>query len=158
MNILAIDPGPDYSGWARIITIQDHQDIEGGILPSSMVLAQLLAHRPPCDLLAIEFPQNMGMPASQEVLNTAAIAGMVEWQGRCWGLSLAQVHRVKRTDVKLHLCQIARAKDKHVRSVLLDRWGKQGTKKNPGPTFGFSGDAWAALAVATYAFDTIGRG
>jgi hypothetical protein len=34
---------------------------------------------------------------------------------------------------------------------LIDIYGEVGTKKNPGGTFGMSGDKWAALAVATAA-------
>jgi hypothetical protein len=40
-----------------------------------------------------------------------------------------------------------------VRQALIDRLGPQGTKKNPGPTYGMRSHLWAALAVAVYAGD-----
>jgi hypothetical protein len=40
-----------------------------------------------------------------------------------------------------------------VRQALIDRLGPQGTKKNPGPTYGMRSHLWAALAVGVYAWD-----
>ena len=57
--------------------------------------------------------------------------------------------------IKVHLCESARAKDGNVRQALIDRIGAQGTKKKPGPTYGVSKDVWAALAVAVCAHDTL---
>ena len=42
----------------------------------------------------------------------------------------------------------------NIRQALIDRFGPQGSKKNPGPTFGFGGDTWAALAVGATYIDT----
>ena len=55
--------------------------------------------------------------------------------------------------MKLTLCGDARAKDPNIRAALIDRWGGSkaaavGTKKSPGPLYGFKSDMWAALAVA----------
>ena len=58
-----------------------------------------------------------------------------------------------RKDIKLHLCGTTKARDPNVRQALIDRLGKPGTKKNPGPTYGVSSHAWSALAVAVYASD-----
>jgi hypothetical protein len=56
-----------------------------------------------------------------------------------------------RKDVKMHLCGTPRAKDGNIRQRLLDLLGPQGTKKQPGPTYGVKSHAWAALAVAVTA-------
>jgi hypothetical protein len=67
------------------------------------------------------------------------------------------VQLVYRRDVKLHLCHSPRAKDANVRQALIDRLGPQGTKKNPGPTYGMKSHLWAALAVGVYAMDKVVR-
>ena len=63
--------------------------------------------------------------------------------------------------VKSHLCHSAKANDSNIRQALIDRWGGDqvaiGRKKAPGPLYGFSGDMWAALAVAVTAAETTER-
>ena len=53
--------------------------------------------------------------------------------------------------MKLNLCGNPRAKDANIRQAIIDRFGGKaaaiGTKKNPGPLYGVSGDVWAAIAV-----------
>jgi hypothetical protein len=44
-----------------------------------------------------------------------------------------------------------RAKDANIRQALIDKIGPQGTKAQPGPTYGIKSHSWAALAVAVYA-------
>lgn len=59
--------------------------------------------------------------------------------------------RVKRSEVKRHLCGSLRAKDANVRQAIIDRYGGQaaiGRKATPGPLYGVTSHAWAALAVA----------
>jgi len=95
-------------------------------------------------VLAIEMFASMGMVVGREVFETCV------WIGRyieCWRDPDA-VRLVYRRDVKLHLCGQARAKDKNVSQALKDLLGPQGTKKAPGPTYGVSSHAWAALGVA----------
>ena len=63
-----------------------------------------------------------------------------------------------RREVKLHLCNSARAKDANIRQALLDRWGGKavaiGNKKNPGPLHGVKSHAWSALALAVTWWET----
>jgi hypothetical protein len=73
--------------------------------------------------------------------------------------------RVKRIEVKSHICHSAKANDANIRQALIDRYnGKDaaiGKKAKPGPLYGVSGDMWAALAVGLTVLDrqtmTIGR-
>jgi hypothetical protein len=62
--------------------------------------------------------------------------------------------RITRGEVKVHVCNSKKAKDANVRQALIDRLGKPGTKKAPGPTYGIAGDVWAALAVAVTWWDS----
>ena len=60
---------------------------------------------------------------------------------------------VYRRDVKLFLCQSARANDSNIRAALIDKYGPGkaravGTKKAQGPLYALKGDTWSALAVA----------
>ena len=61
-------------------------------------------------------------------------------------VSERDIQRVVRLDRALQ-----QAKDANVRQRLLDLVGPRGTKKAHGPTYGISGDEWAALAVAVTA-------
>lgn len=84
-----------------------------------------------------------GMAVGAEVFETCV------WIGRFMQAHPdLNMHRIKRGDVKMHLCHSMRAKDANIRQALIDRLGAPGTKKNPGKTYGVSGDVWAALAVA----------
>ena len=100
-------------------------------------------------MLAIEMVASYGMPVGKEVFRT------VWWSGR---FAQAWIHyqrsepiEVYRKDVKLYLCNSPRAKDANIRQALIDLIGPQGTKKNPGPTYGVKSHAWAALGVAVTA-------
>lgn len=100
--------------------------------------------------VAIEMVASYGMPVGEDVFET------VVWIGRFMQVSGCpeKVERIKRHEVKMHLCHNARAKDANIRQALIDKLGPQGTKKNPGPTYGVKSHAWAALAVAVTAHET----
>jgi hypothetical protein len=96
----------------------------------------------------------MGMAVGAEVFETCF------WSGRFaerWFDNGGTWDRIKRHQVKMHICGNMRAKDANIRTALIDMFGPGkekaiGTKKNPGPLYGVSGDVWQALAVAvTYA-------
>lgn len=94
--------------------------------------------------LAVEMIASYGMPVGAEVFETCV------WIGRLIEAyhGPGPVTRVKRSDVKLHVCGSARAKDANVRQALIDLFGPQGTVRNPGPTHGLKSHMWAALGVA----------
>ena len=58
----------------------------------------------------------------------------------------SQVQYIGRNDVSERLLRDAGA-------ALLDKIGPQGTKKKPGPTYGFKSHVWPALAVAVTVAD-----
>ncbi len=100
---------------------------------------------------AIEMIASYGMPVGKETFETCL------WIGRfigAWeGIHGKEPALLCRKDIKMHLCGTMKAKDGNIRQALLDRWGPQGTKKAPGPTYGISSHTWAALAVATTFMD-----
>jgi len=147
-RILAIDPGTTQSGWALL---EGGRVIESGTSPNAHLLERLrvVGAYVRCDLhpavtLAVERFEARGMPIGDDSIQT------ILWTGRfvqAWHKPV-EVVMVKRSAVKLALCGTSRAKDPHIRQALIDRIGPVGTKKAPGPTYGVTSHAWAALAVA----------
>lgn len=91
--------------------------------------------------VAIEWIESFGMAVGQEIFRTVFQIGRMQQQ-------LGGVRLIPRRDVKLTLCNSARAKDPNIRQALIDALGPVGTKKNPGPLYGVAGHYWAALGVA----------
>lgn len=144
--ILAIDPGTTQSGW---VLFDGRRVIDSGTDPNDAVIARIgvtgaMGH---VHSLAIERFEARGMPMGEDSIET------VIWTGRfvqAWR-SPNSVLLVKRRAVKSHLCGSSKAKDPHVRQALLDIVGPVGRKAEPGPCYGVSSHAWAALAVAVTA-------
>lgn len=148
--VLAIDPG--YTRSAYVIVDEAATVHEFGTEDNGRLLELLPALLPfDCAAVVIEKLESYGMPVGIEVLDT------IYWSGRFHERihPAVSVHRLSRRAVKLHLCGSARAKDANVRQALMDRYPRgKGTKRQPGPLYGISGDVWAALAVAVTFIDT----
>lgn len=148
MIVLGIDPGPTQSGVVRLV---DGEVQDAATMPNAEVrqeIARIGVRN--LHLVAIEQVRSYGMAVGAEVFDTCVETGrFVE----CATASADKVVLIPRMDVKMHLCNSPRAKDANIRQALLDRLGAQGTKKAPGPTYGVSGHAWAALAIAVTAWD-----
>lgn len=153
MSLIAIDPGPERSAWVECAPSgRVHQFgiwANEGLLQLDLLRygAQAGGH------LAVEMIASYGMPVGREVFDTCVVIGRLI---QLWGGPYTLVYR---GDVKLHLCGSRRAKDGNVRQALIDRFGPGkeraiGTKKQPGPLYGVSGDVWSALAVAVTWMDT----
>jgi len=145
LDILAVDPGTNESGWCRY---RAGRVIGSGVMTNEALRDELRYGT--AAVLAIEMVASYGMAVGREVFETCV------WIGRfieCWPRP-HDVRRVYRKDVKLHLCGTSKAKDANIRQALLDLIGPQGTKKEPGPTYGVKSHAWAALAVAVTAAQT----
>lgn len=156
MKVLAIDPGPIKSAivvWdggiqQKIfdIGIMDNEDIKYSL--SFHSIAHIENYK-----MVIEKVACYGMPVGESIFET------VFWSGRFAESFPGEVDRIKRKDVKMHLCGNVRAKDSNVIQALVDRFtpfeknkGK-GTKKNPGFFYGFKKDIWQAFALAVTWWD-----
>ena len=147
-TIFAIDPGTMQSGW---VGLQDGRVTSSGTSSNEHLLERIRvisgyisAGLHPAMTLAIERFEARGMPIGDESIETLI------WTGRfiqAWH-DPAAVVRVKRSAIKIALCGTAKAKDANIRQALIDRIGAPGTKHKPGPTYGVTSHAWAALAVA----------
>ena len=155
MRILALDPGTELTGWCLI----DDNGIPEAFGRSHNENA--LHNLPFCfgyeaDELVIETVASYGMPVGEEVFRT------VWWCGRFaerWSKTRGMLPtEIRRKEIAQHLCQSNRASDANIRAALIDLYGGEGGKEKaigrkatPGPLYGFSKDAWAALAVAVTA-------
>jgi len=146
--ILAIDPGNVQSAYT-LLDAESLKPITAQIVPNDKLL-QIVTGNPDKDTtnFVIEMVASYGMAVGETVFET------VFWIGRFYAAAeqYRARYRIKRMDVKMHLCHSSRAKDANVRQSLIDRFGEVGTKKAPGWFYGFRADMWAAYAVGvTYA-------
>jgi len=150
MIILGIDPGTEKSGVVR-------WDSESGKVlgcshsPNQSLVDYLRENNDKFDALGIEQIRSYRLVAGNDTIDT------IWWSGRfyeaCNNMSY-MIPRKTKEGVVHNLCGQDGAGDSGVRAALIDRLGKQGTKKAPGPLFGMSGShMFAALGVAVTVYD-----
>lgn len=147
ITVLAIDPGTTKSGFCLF----DGRVLSSGVMPNEDLLKIVRDDR--SDALAIERLVNYGSIVGDEVFETANWAGRFQ---EAWGCP-DEVLRITRREVKRALGLPGTAKDKDVNERLRQLVGAKGTKKAPGPTYGVTSHAWAALGVAYAAHARIAR-
>jgi len=150
--IFAVDPGPEQS--ALVIYEPSAARIVEHVTAENPLLLDRFSHRTRAasDWLVVEQVASFGMAVGADVFETVFWTGrfIQAWAGYHASMPWA---RVKRHEVKTHLCHSMRAKDANIRQALIDRFGPTkdraiGTKNKPGQLYGISGDQWSALAVA----------
>lgn len=153
MRVLAIDPGPIKSHFARLSDVHGSESplkIECGTFENEDI-NKYPWQFPQVDIIAFEKVESYGMAVGADVFET------VFWTGRFYDKAdrfcIAKLLRVGRREVKLHVCENAAAKDTNIRHALIDRFGLPGTKKKPGLTYGIVKDQWQALALAVTVYD-----
>ena len=161
MKIFAIDPGTTQSAWLVYDTetrkpIVWAKEVNAAIFMRIVEFVEL-------DKLAIEMVGHYGtgMPAGKEVFFTCLWIGryIQYWKDRGYPLEKDSVRLILRKSICAHMCGSARAKDPNIRRAIIDRYGIDekeviGRKKEPGPLYGMSGDAWSAMAVALTCAET----
>lgn len=157
MNILAIDPGTEQSGW--LVYDQDQKAVNDYGQSKNVEILNIIdkgctTH---CSInrIVVEDMTHTGMPVGKEVFETC------KWMGRFEQMTQESFYNhcfsyLGRREVKIHLCGTVRAKDANIRQALIDKFGGKekaiGNKKNPGPLYGIKSHLWSALALAvTYA-------
>jgi hypothetical protein len=138
-HLLAIDPGPAESGF--VVLDPDNHLAGNGIVGNDELLPSVASWKGD---LAIEWIAAYGMTVGAEVFDTCL------WVGRFLQAyhAPANVHLVFRRDVKQAVCHNGSATDSNIRQGLIDMLGPKGVKANPGPLYGITKHAWAALGVA----------
>lgn len=152
--IIAIDPGCSESAFVLL----DEEEEPGALrivnkakVDNADLLEALRNWEPkPNQVLVIEMMwASYGMGVGMEVFQTCF------WAGRfveAWGGRFRQMNRAS---IKTHVCGTPRAKDGNVRAAMIERFGPIGTKKAPGPLYGFKADLFQALAVGVTALETV---
>jgi len=138
-TILAIDPGTHESGFCLY---EGGRVLSSGVMDNHDLLRVIADDR--SDVLAIEKVVSYGRAVGQEVFDTC------EWAGRfrqVWGCP-DETLSVTRLQVKQALGLKGSNTDKDVNARLREVLGDKGTKANPGPLYGVTSHAWAALGVA----------
>ena len=141
MRLLAIDPGPDKSGyvmWERgrvVLSGHDSNDV-------------VRSHMDTCNAVAIEMIASYGMAVGASVFSTCVEVGRFVQLANTEHITCSLVFR---KDVKMFVCRSMKAKDANIRQSLIDNIGPVGTKANQGPLYGVKSHAWAALALAVTA-------
>ncbi len=155
-SILALDPGPKKTAWFEIeLGNQFSKDPNGlwafGEYENDKILALIPQWSDSTRVVVCEEIRSFGMPVGAEVFETVRWEG--EYRHLCRTIAM-EFQFVDRLTIKMHHCHSARASDANIHQALIDRFGKKGTKKNPGKTFGISGkDIWSAFSIAIYWFD-----
>ncbi len=139
MRILGIDPGNTRTAHA---VITDGKICEYGYAENETAISDIVDAACGSDAVVCEMIASYGMAVGKTVFETCVFIGRLLER-------IPDMQLVTRNAVKLAICKSPKANDSNIRQALIDIYGPQGTKKNPGPTFGFAKDKWAALAVAT---------
>ena len=144
--ILAIDPGDQLSAF---VVYDGKRPVAHGKVTNAEMRSRVgLGGN---HVLVIEMIASYGMAVGSSTFETCV------WIGRFIEVARLDVELIFRKDIKLFLCGTMRAKDANIRQALLDKIGPQGTKAQPGPTYGIKSHSWAALAVAVYAAQQKGK-
>lgn len=150
--MIAIDPGPVQSAvvlYERGV-VREHRTATNAVVRGVLGLWGAV----PGDVLVIEQIASYGMAVGEEVFETCV------WSGRfieVWDHPDRKWARIKRHEIKMHLCGSTRAKDANVRQALIDRFGGPHATKKGGALYKVKGDEWQALAVAITWSDVYGR-
>jgi len=146
--ILAIDPGPEVSGFCSLTDKGDSMIF--GVSDNAELLG-LIHCRPIGSVVAIEQIESYRMPVGRSIFETCW------WGGRFFQAASAVDCRalmVPRRRVKKYLCGTVASNDTKIRHALVNRFGGPTSIKKGGPLYGCKSHAWAALAIAVYAGGT----
>ena len=146
-RVMAIDPDPNGGSW---VLFDSYQRLVGHGWREPIDELCGLIQRDAVQNVVVEDIQSYGMPVGRSVFETVKNIGEIRGECRC--SSSVEFDCLTRPEIKVALCNSARAKDANVRAALIDLYGGDkrtavGLKASPGPLYGISKDCWAALAV-----------
>lgn len=161
--VLAFDPGPKETGWligefgtTNDVIVHSH-DIAAN---DSLLLWSRCASSSGWSYVHIVIEEFVcyGKPVGVDSI------AMIHFMGRLHEVLLrstgVEAEYISHKDVGDHLCHSVKAKNSHIRQVLIDRYGPGkekaiGLKKRPGPLYGVHTHEWSALALAVTVADRV---
>jgi len=160
VRVIAIDPGTEQSA---LVGFAENGAVDCRVVVANHLLRETLATEwGPDTVLAIEGVQSYGMAIGQTTLDTCVWIGrfIEAWHPRKSYILYRKKENPPFPSITMHLCKSQKAKDTNIRQALIDRYGGTkdkaiGTKKNPGPLYGFRSHMWSALAVGVTCLDTM---
>jgi len=150
--IIAIDPGEKKSAIAHI-TFTGKSLVGGlaynGIFPNKDILDFF---PPELDAwVVVEDFEPRGHPLGKDSIST------IKWIGRFIQKPTCPTYVLPRRRVKALLGVGKKGTDAKVRAAMIAHFGKPGTKKKPGPTYGITSHLWQALGLAVAFSRILGR-
>lgn len=146
--ILGIDPGPTISGW--VLCDNKGAPVAGDNSPNEHIDEMLddaeVRFDLDIDLLVIEMVKSYGI-GNPSLFETCVWAGQfIKGWNRHNPTNQAQF--MYRNDVlKILFGKRVQKADSRVRTLMIEKFGDRGTKKNPGPTYICTKHMWQALGL-----------
>lgn len=161
MNLLAIDPGNEKSGWA-ILEKKTYRPVGHGINNNHTILDAMTSGRWKFDEVVIEGYEFQGRQfVGQTVFDTCIWIGRFEHHAKI--VNKVPVTLIKRGIITNHLLG-RRGKDADVVHYLVNRFARgvggamgKGTKSDPEWFYGFSEHVWQAYACGVAHLDLCKR-
>jgi hypothetical protein len=150
--ILAIDPGNFESGYV-MVDRESLRPVAWGLADNEELIEIFKASSEEDMEIVIEMIGSYGMAVGKTTFDT------VVYIGRLYNLFKEKGFDpilITRFNIKMTLCKDPRAKDKNITQAVKDFYPAtgggadpwKGTKKQPGPLYGFKSHIFSALAVA----------
>lgn len=154
MIILAIDPGNVETGFVFYRKKEGPHSsdriLAKGKITNNAILRYITNNAPKGIVVYIEDIAQYGQQVGKSIFDTVKFIGML--MERCNSLGV-RYELVYRKTVVTHHTDNPKANDSIIRQFMIDTFGIQGTKKSPGPLYGFAADMFSALAIAMYGSD-----
>lgn len=151
MIVIGIDPGAKQSGlveWNPVAKAVMYK----GILDNDHI-PFCICSAPPKSIVAIEQLRGYGLRVGNDTFDSIFWSGRFAQAAKSSGMPFFMLPRA---DICNHLTDNPKCGDKGIRDALIDRYGQQGSRKEPGRLYGIKSHLWAALAVAVVAGETEG--
>lgn len=152
-NILAVDPGPEKSGWV-IIDTETYDPIKSELDKNERLYDWVGVYADSMEAIIVERPICTRM-AGTSISETAIVAGYVAGVAN----KSCPCYYITRPKVKGRIAH--RGTDSDVISYLVGRFAEgepnmgKGTKKAPGFFYGFKADIWQAYALGVVFLDML---
>ncbi len=152
MILLAVDTGTEKSAYVIVDTVS-YEILDAKKIPNEDML--VLVRYGYYDDCVVEMFSSYGGGSGREVFESVVMVGRV--MEACVPRGFVG-RRIRRLDVKKHICQTVNANDAAVIRALKDRFGDKGTKDQHGYFWGMRSDCWQAFALAVAYIDNMKEG